>query len=947
METLLRKPELCRGCIGWNWRTGYGFTRNEGTGRLPLMAVAEAPGEHEEEEARPLSPNGASGKVFRRALRELGIPPHALTITNTLRCRPPDNDLRGMPYEREALDHCVRYLSHTFLEAKPRVILALGDIPLRELAADRHGTVTAMRGFVLPSKWEGVPLISTYHPSHIAHGQWQLYGAFKHDIATAARFALHGVTPLLETNYDLAPTAAAVRQFIRHLGSNHHLPVSYDVETAHILGETEPDDWRQKRIVQIQFSSRPGSAIVLPWTGEFIGLAKEILALSNPKWGWNSRLSDDLVLEAAGCEINGERHDLMNAWGHLQPSYWGGKSDVDIDKGVPSRLMGLQSCASFYCPEVGPWKHLGTPEAIAANPSLLPLYGAYDADYTHRVGTGIMESLEAQGLMAGYRSHKLDLRPVLDYLGEIGLPVDKTEQEKLRAYVTAELQGLQERIQSLVPTEILGLHPPNGYKATSSKMALASDPDTKVKLTDLIASYAPANPPLVIAASKIGYLVQRTFPVLPKVVEDRTVPVQLQQRWCVERLYNPHGSSPNTKAYIRAMGYRMPRALDTGEDTTGKLELAKLATETGDEVLKLTGDWREFAQVANNYSGGYWIPGEDGRVHAEFRWGTASAQLVAVRPPVMTYPEHNELAKRVKAVIRAQPGHTLVKIDKRGFHARMTGWLARDPIYYRIADFDVHSFVTAGFLGLRDAPYLMDMDDDELGGCLEAIKEEHKHTRNFKVKRVVHGVTFGAKVNKIYGMYGPNFDPPEAAMIEEVGEARWYDWDRERQMRETARRGRATAQSLISTLGQQFPLTFVVFPQWVREQITVVTKCRLVSAFGHHRWFHDFDMEQATAFLPSNCAHCDFQAALVRLHRSKALRTFEAVNSTHDALWLHPRTELVEDAIAAVQEEFDKPSDVLVENPLGPFQCNSDAEVGESLATMSAWKGGDAHGPAV
>lgn len=442
--------------------------------------------------------------------------------------------------------------------------------------------------------------------------------------------------------------------------------------------------------------------------------------------------------------------------------------------------------------------------------------------------------------------------------------------------------------------------------------------------------YDPENPPFVKLKSVSGYLVQREF-----TDPDGTVEV----RWCVQRLFNPHGSSPNTKAYIRAMGYRMPRALDSGEETTGKLELQKLATETGDEVLKLTGEWREFAQIANNYSGGHWIPGDDGRVHAEFRWGTASAQLVAVRPPVMTYPEHSELAKRVKGVVCAEPGHTLVKIDKRGFHSRMTGWLARDPVYYRIADFDVHSFVTANFLKLADAPYLMDMDDDELAGALSAIKAEHWHTRNYKVKRVVHGVTFGAKVKKIYGMYGPNFDPTPEAMIAEVGESRWYDWDRERQMREVARRGRSTAQALIDTLAQQFPRTFILFPEWVREQIYNVTKCRLVSSFGHHRFFWDFDMEQATAFLPSNCSHCDFQAALVRLERSKALRTFEAVNSTHDALWLHPRTELVERCIAAVQEEFDKPSTVLVDNPLGPFQCNSDAEIGGDLSSMKGWTG--------
>lgn len=923
-------PPLCAGCPLFAFDKAY--TLNEGDGSLGILAVAEAPGEHEADEGRPLSPNGASGKVFRRALRELGIPAQHLTITNILRSRPPDNELRGAPYEREAIDHCSQYLDATVRDTKPRVILALGDVPLRELAAERIGSVTVVRGFMLDSKFDGVKLVSTYHPSYIARGMWSLFGAFKNDIAFAARLA-RGEVVQLETTYELDPTPERLWEYAGYLRANPVSPVSVDVETESILGLPEPTEWANKKIIQIQFSHRAGYAIVVPWTEPFLPAIFAILAGENPKWTWNGRLSDEIVLNAHGATLGGEWHDLMNAWGHVQPSFWGkDKSDVDGDKGVPSRLMGLQSCTSFYASEVGPWKHLGTPEAITADPSLLPLYGAYDADYTTRCGIGIMRELEALGLMEGYRSHKLDLRPVLDYLGEVGLPVDRTRQAELRSYVQGELTTMQRRMQELVPTEILGIHPKAGYKTLSGKVALEADnPDEKVPLRVILEQYSPSEPPVVIAAGHIGYLTQRDF---LDEKEDTLV-----RRWCIERLYNPHGSSPNTKAYIRHMGYRMPKKIGTDDDTTGKLELAQLAAETGDEVLKLTGEWRERAKVGNDYTGGLWVPGDDGRVHATFRWGTASAQLVAVAPAVMTYPEHSGIAKKAKAAIRAQPGHTLVKIDKRGYHARMAGWLARDEVYYRLADSDVHSFATAHFLKLHDAPFLLDMSDDELRSALTAIKAEHGHTRNYKVKRVVHGVTFGARVKKIYGMYAPNFNPPEADVIADVGDAKWYDWDRERQMREIARRGRHEAQQLIDTLYHLFPKTFVLFPQWVNEQIRNVTPWRLRSPFGHHRIFYDFDLEQATAYLPSNCSHCDFQLGLVRLWRSGALRHFEAINSTHDALWLHPRTELVEECIATVQYEFEKPSDVLVDSPLGPFQCGSDAEMGDDLAYMTAWKG--------
>lgn len=1006
---MIPKPTHCQLCPLYG--SGLGFSNLEGSGESGLLVLAEALGEHEEDDGLPLRPHAPAGSVFQRALRDSNIRRNDLLISNIVRCRPPGNELLGAPYEREAIDHCSAYLNAAVAQYKPSAILALGGTPLHELTPYRG--IMSHRGFILNSRF-GIPLVATYHPALLVRGALgTLFGVFKRDVALAYQIARNGVPPPLETSYELRPTIDRCWEYYNYLRTNPGFAISYDIETADILGEKQPEDWRLKRIIQIQFSHRAGYAIVLPWEGEFITCAQRILALPNPKWGWNSRCSDDLALASNDCPVAGEKHDLMNAWGHLQPSFWGGKDDKDTDKGVPSRLMGLQSAASFYCPEVGPWKHL------AANPENLPLYGAMDADYTYRCGTGILASLEKFGLMAGYRSHKLALRPVLDDLGAIGLPVDRDKQIALRQYVTDELKSLQNRIQAQVPSNLLTLHPPKGWKGIPRSIATING--QVGKLCDYVANgYNPNNPPYVVlgdpdkprkSKAAEGRLVQRAFDGtrdtskeihedekanlfqkgmyesgarsndsaalldLPRCIHERVAqdsqtdsssenkgqcpvdctglpeagqidsttvrglrgrrkggkaPRRLQQaagsalemspvspeassnlRWCLERPYNPHGSSPNTKAYIRYMGYPMPKSIDGGKDTTGKLELQKLAEKTGDEVLRLTGEWRETCKVGNDYTGGFWIPGDDGRVHAEFRFGTASAQTTAVRPPVQTYPEHSGIAKRAKEAIRAEPGHTLVKIDMRGFHARMAGWLSKDPDYYRLADFDVHSFVTAHFLHLKDAPYLLDMDDDELSAALDWVKSDtdRKYIRNYKVKRVVHGVTFGMKARKLYRMYSQNFE-------------------NERE-----------AQGLIDLLAELFPRTFLAFPNWIREQINNVSPCRLVSPFKHHRFFWDYDMEQATAFLPSNCAHCHIQAALVRLRDGGALHRYEAINFTHDALWLHPRTEDVAGCIEVVQFEFERPSDVLVDSPLGAFQCNSDAEVGYDLAHMEPWKG--------
>lgn len=935
--TVLPKPDWCRTCPGWNFSEhgpGMGFSSLEGRGESGLYAISEALGENEEDDGLPLRRRGAAGMVFRRALDELGINAQELTIGNVLRCRPPGNELWGKPWTFDVIDKCRHFLAGSITQRQPTVLLALGDTPYSELAADRVGSLSEVRGFVLPSKYS-IPVIATYHPAFIARGAWNLYGAFKRDVGYAYHIAKHGVPRPLETDYVLHPSLDDVRRFLDDVLAHPEWPISYDVETAHMLGEKEPEDWRAKRLIQIQFSVRPGHAVVIPWDGgPYTELARAILATPNPKWGWNSARSDDIILRANGVTLAGELHDLMLAWAHLQPDFTARGDDRDGDeKGIPSRLMGLQSACSFYCSEVGPWKHRASEN--------LQLYGAFDADYTTRCGIGIFRELEKLGLLHGYREHKYELRFVLDEIGEHGLPVDREKQAALRVYTLGELSRIQTSLHQQAPSEILSIHPKSGYKSVSGKVAMESSPDTKTPLRDLIAAYDEANPPLVVAAGHVGFLRQRRFAVEMKLPDtpdmlDRTAHGD-EVRWCIERLFNPHASSPNTKAYIRHRGYHMPTNIVTGQDTTGKTELLKLAKETGDKVLFAIYEWRDLAKTGLDYTTGKWVPGDDGRVHPTFRCGTtASGQTTCTEPNAQQYPEHSGIAKRAKEAIRAEPGHIFAKIDMRGFHSRAIGWLAKDPLYYQLADEDVHSFVSAHYLHLPDAPYLMEMSEDERRAALSLVKAEHGHTRNYKVKRVVHGRQFNMGVKKLYQLHGADFDPAPEVLAQQLG-PEWYELDPKEQLDELNKRGRAEARKLYNIFDQLFPRVFVLYIEDVREQIYHVTPNRLTTPFGHHRFFWSWDMEQAAAFGPSNCAHCHIQSALIRLRRGGHLRRFGMCNFSHDAGWFHPSIELVHECVSTVQYEFELPSTVLTDNPLGPFQCNSDAEVGFDLAHMASY----------
>lgn len=258
-----------------------GYSELEGDGSSNLMVIAESLGKWEEKAGLPLRDYAPSGKVFQKALDLAGIRRSSLTITNILRCK------SEAPHPQAAIDHCRQYLDAAVAERRPNLLLALGDVPFKELSLT-GGQLSEVRGYVTQSRY-GVPMIATYHPSHLARDPIkyaQLYGVFLHDVMQAHKFAREGVPPKVATNYILEPTDANKRNYIERLRGDISLPVAHDTETEDILGVKGPKDWREKKIIQVQFSSGIGEAIVaeFPKEREFV---QAVYGTSNMKWGWN------------------------------------------------------------------------------------------------------------------------------------------------------------------------------------------------------------------------------------------------------------------------------------------------------------------------------------------------------------------------------------------------------------------------------------------------------------------------------------------------------------------------------------------------------------------------------------------------------------------------------------------------------------------------------------
>ena len=145
-----------------------------GTGhpRAHWMIVGEAPGEQEDLRGEPFV--GPAGQLLDHMLRALGLtraeaapeglppltPAQQVYIANTLKCRPP----RNRNPEPEEMRRCEPYLQRQIALVQPRLILAMGRFAVQALLRTDEA-IGRLRGRV--HRYEGVPLVVTYHPAYL------------------------------------------------------------------------------------------------------------------------------------------------------------------------------------------------------------------------------------------------------------------------------------------------------------------------------------------------------------------------------------------------------------------------------------------------------------------------------------------------------------------------------------------------------------------------------------------------------------------------------------------------------------------------------------------------------------------------------------------------------------------------------------------------------------
>ncbi|ABO09491.1 type-4 uracil-DNA glycosylase [Pyrobaculum calidifontis] len=179
LEQLHEEIKRCTRCP--LHKTRRNAVPGEGSGRLGIMIVGEAPGSSEDEQGRPFV--GAAGSLLNKTLSTLGVERGDLYITNVVKCRPPGNRTPT----REEVAACLPYLLRQIEILRPRRIIALGAVSagaLLGLIGRQVERVGDVRGKCFRGKVAGVDveICVTYHPAAVLRNP-RLRGTFAEDLA--------------------------------------------------------------------------------------------------------------------------------------------------------------------------------------------------------------------------------------------------------------------------------------------------------------------------------------------------------------------------------------------------------------------------------------------------------------------------------------------------------------------------------------------------------------------------------------------------------------------------------------------------------------------------------------------------------------------------------------------------------------------------------------------
>jgi len=231
-----------------------------------VVAVGMAPAREEVEQGRPFV--GVSGQILRKHLFQLGIEEYY--VCNVLLC-PITNDRLVTQAIR-----CCRNVVEEVRDKKPKLTIALGDLPLHTLAPDIKYTIKECEGRIIPSLVG--PLLPLTHPAFYWRNPDQIFD-FTECMRSGIRFLSGDYTQAEDPTLEVV-TKDNYQRVLNELDRHEDLAVDLETTGFHAYG------WDPAEIMEMGLAADSKHAYIVP--RDLIPEFKQLLEEKRTRW-WNAQ----------------------------------------------------------------------------------------------------------------------------------------------------------------------------------------------------------------------------------------------------------------------------------------------------------------------------------------------------------------------------------------------------------------------------------------------------------------------------------------------------------------------------------------------------------------------------------------------------------------------------------------------------------------------------------
>ena len=161
----------------------------EGAENPALMMIGEAPGGDEEKQGRPFV--GKAGKNLSAFLEVVGLKREEIYISNVVKLRPTKESPKtgkavNRPPSAEEIAFFLPYLLEEIQVIAPKVVVTLGNVPLKAVTGERKAVIGDYHGKPTPLA-DGRTLFALYHPAAVIYNR-ALQATYDEDLRALKAF---------------------------------------------------------------------------------------------------------------------------------------------------------------------------------------------------------------------------------------------------------------------------------------------------------------------------------------------------------------------------------------------------------------------------------------------------------------------------------------------------------------------------------------------------------------------------------------------------------------------------------------------------------------------------------------------------------------------------------------------------------------------------------------